>query len=131
MPLDFEKLSPQELLAAESAVLTMRSLLDAVRTAPHGHGMACVESVLYDKGFDHLRSMLAAAAASHEGAQKKGLQFGLPLRQEGVIHPVRPQADRERGRARGRAPAVLRLPALRGQADAVGGLGRAGRGRTG
>lgn len=70
--MDFERLSPQELLAAESAVLTMRSLLDAVKTAPHGHGMACVESVLYDKGFEHLRGMLQAAAASHEGAQKKG-----------------------------------------------------------
>ena len=32
MPLDFEKLSPQELLAAESAVLTMRGLLAAVKT---------------------------------------------------------------------------------------------------
>ena len=72
MPLDFETLSPEELLAAESAVLTMRSLLGAVKTAPHGQGMAHVESVLYDKGFDHLRSMLATAAASHEGAQKKG-----------------------------------------------------------
>lgn len=72
MPLDFEKLSPQELLAAESAVLTMRSLLDAVKTAPHGQGMAHVESVLYDRGFDHLRNMLQAAAASHEGAQKGG-----------------------------------------------------------
>lgn len=72
MPLDFEKLSPQELLAAESAVLTMRSLLDAVQTAPHGQGMAHVESVLYDKGFDHLRNLLATAAASHDGARKRG-----------------------------------------------------------
>ena len=72
MPLDFDKLSPQELLAAESAVSTMRSLLDAVKTAPQGHGMACVESVLHDKGFEHLRTMLQTAAASHEGAQKKG-----------------------------------------------------------
>lgn len=72
MPLDFEKLSPEELLAAESAVLTMRSLLEAVKTAPQGQGMACVESVIHDKGFEHLRKMLEAAAASHPGAQKKG-----------------------------------------------------------
>ena len=72
MALDFDKLSPQEQLAAESAVLTMRSLLDAVKTAPHGHGMECVESALHDKGFEHLRNMLQAAVASHEGAQKKG-----------------------------------------------------------
>jgi hypothetical protein len=71
MALDFEKLSPEELLAAESAVLTMRSLLDAVKMAPHGHGMECVESVIHDKGFEHLRTMLQAAA-SHDGAQKKG-----------------------------------------------------------
>ena len=72
MALDFDKLSPEELLAAESAVLTMRSLMDAVKAAPHGHGMECVESALHDKGFEHLRSMLRAAVASHEGAQKKG-----------------------------------------------------------
>jgi hypothetical protein len=72
MGLDFDTLSPQELLAAESAVLTMRSLMDAARAAPHGHGMACVETALHDKGFEHLRKMLATAMASHEGAQKKG-----------------------------------------------------------
>jgi hypothetical protein len=72
MGLDFESLSPQERLAAESAVLAMRSLMEAVRTAPHGQGMACVEAALHDKGFEHLRTMLSLAAASHEGAQKKG-----------------------------------------------------------
>lgn len=72
MALDFDKLSPEELLAAESAVLAMRGLMDAVKTAPHGHGMECVESVLHDKGFEHLQNMLRAAVASHEGAQKKG-----------------------------------------------------------
>jgi hypothetical protein len=72
MALDFTTLSPAELLAAESAALTMRALLEAVKTAPHGHGMATVEGVLQDKGFEHLRTMLAAAMASHPGAQKKG-----------------------------------------------------------
>jgi hypothetical protein len=72
MGLDFNTLSPAELLAAESAVLVMRSLTDAVKAAPHGKGMVCVETALHDKGFEHLRTMLQAAVASHEGAQKKG-----------------------------------------------------------
>jgi hypothetical protein len=72
MALDFAKLSPEELLAAESAVLTMRSLMEAAKAAPHGQGMFCVEGALHEKGFEHLRRMLTAAAASHEGAQKRG-----------------------------------------------------------
>ena len=72
MGLDFNTLSAAELLAAESAVLTMRSLTDAVKAAPHGKGMVCVETVVHDRGFEHLRKMLQAAVASHEGAQKKG-----------------------------------------------------------
>jgi hypothetical protein len=72
MGLDFNTLTPEELLAAESAVLTMRSLMDAARVAPHGRGMAWVETALHDKGFEHLRKILATAVASHEGAQKKG-----------------------------------------------------------
>jgi hypothetical protein len=71
MALDFAKLSPEELLAAESAVLTMRSLMDAAQSAPHGQGMFCVESALHADGFEHLRKMLVAAVNSHEGAQKK------------------------------------------------------------
>jgi hypothetical protein len=72
MGLDFDALSAEELLAAESAILTMRSLMDAARSAPQGHGMSCVETALHEKGFEHLRGMLATAVASHEGAQKKG-----------------------------------------------------------
>jgi len=72
MALDFSTLSPEELLAAESAVLTMRSLMQAAQAAPHGQGMVRVESALHEKGFDHLRTMLQTAVASHEGAQKKG-----------------------------------------------------------
>ena len=72
MGLDFNGLSPEELLAAESAVLTMRSLMEAAKAAPHGQGMARVESALHENGFEHLRKMLQTAVASHEGAQKKG-----------------------------------------------------------
>jgi hypothetical protein len=72
MALDFAGLSPEELLAAESAVLTMRSLMQAAQAAPHGQGMFRVEAALHETGFEHLRQMLQAAVASHEGAQKKG-----------------------------------------------------------
>ena len=72
MGLDFSTLSPEELLAAESAALTMRSLMEAAKAAPDGKGMAFVEAALHDKGFEHLRTMLHAVVASHEGAQKKG-----------------------------------------------------------
>lgn len=72
MALDFEKLSPEELLAAESAVLTQRSLMQAVKTAPHGQGMASLEAVILKDGYDHLRKMMTAAAVSHQEAQKKG-----------------------------------------------------------
>ena len=61
MALDFATLSPEELLAAESAVVTMRSLMDAVKTAPHGQGMSRVEAALHDNGFEHLRKMLQSA----------------------------------------------------------------------
>ena len=72
MALDFAELSPEELLAAESAVLTMRSLMEAAKAAPHGQGMFCVEAALHENGFEHLRKMLSVAVASHEGTQKKG-----------------------------------------------------------
>jgi hypothetical protein len=72
MGLDFNTLSAEELLAAESAVLTMRSLTAAAKAAPHGQGMLWLETALHEKGFEHLRTMLEAAAASHEGAQKRG-----------------------------------------------------------
>jgi hypothetical protein len=72
MGLDFNALSPEELLAAESAVLTMRSLTAAANAAPQGQGMVCVETALHEKGFEHLRTMLQAAVASQDGAQKKG-----------------------------------------------------------
>ena len=72
MALDFSSLSTEELIVAESAVLTMRSLMEAANAAPQGQGMVCVESALHEKGFEHLRKMLQTAVASHPGAQKKG-----------------------------------------------------------
>jgi hypothetical protein len=62
----------QEKLVALQAIETYRALQRAVKTAPHGKGLATVESVVHDKGFDHLRKMYEAALQDHPEAQKKG-----------------------------------------------------------
>ena len=53
-------------------MLTFQALQQAARDAPHGQGMARVESALHEKGFEHLREMLRLAVGAHEGAQKGG-----------------------------------------------------------
>jgi hypothetical protein len=62
----------QEKLVALQAIETYRALQRAVNTAPHGKGLATVEAVVHDKGFDHLRKMYQTALQSHPEAQKKG-----------------------------------------------------------
>jgi hypothetical protein len=61
-----------EALIAMQALETYRALQKAVRTAPHGKGLATVEAVVHDKGFDHLRMMYQSALQEHPEAQKKG-----------------------------------------------------------
>ena len=61
-----------EELVALQAVETYRALQQAVKTAPHGKGLATVEAVVHDKGFDHLRKMYESALRQHPEAQKKG-----------------------------------------------------------
>jgi hypothetical protein len=70
--MDLSKLSKEERLVAEQAVLTLRALNEAAEAAPHGQGMACLEAVIHDKGLEHLRTLLAAAAGSRPEAQKRG-----------------------------------------------------------
>jgi hypothetical protein len=70
--MDLSKLSEQERLVAEQAVLTLRALNDAGDQAEWGHGMEALESVIHDKGFEHLRNMLSVAASARPEAQKKG-----------------------------------------------------------
>jgi hypothetical protein len=70
--MDMSKLSDSERLIAEQAVLTYRALEQAAATAPHGKGLATLEGVIHDKGFEHLRNMLSIAAMSRAEAQKKG-----------------------------------------------------------
>lgn len=70
--MDWSKLSDTERLVAEQAVLTLRALNQAADAAPHGHGFDALEAVIHDKGMDHLRAMLSAAANARPEAQKKG-----------------------------------------------------------
>jgi hypothetical protein len=70
--MDLSKLSEQERLVAEQAVLTLRALNEAADKAQWGHGMEALESVIHDKGFEHLRTMLGVAANARPEAQKKG-----------------------------------------------------------
>lgn len=61
----------EELIALQ-ALETYRALQQAVKTAPHGKGLATVEAVVHDQGFDHLAKMYQAALREHPEAQKKG-----------------------------------------------------------
>ena len=61
-----------ERLVALQAIETFRALRQAVKTAPHGRGLATVEAVVRDKGFDQLAQMYQAAVREHPEAQKKG-----------------------------------------------------------
>lgn len=70
--MDLSKLSERERLVAEQAVLTYRSLEQAAMDAPHGKGMATLEAVIHDKGFEHLRRMMTVAAGARPEAQKRG-----------------------------------------------------------
>lgn len=73
--IDLSRLSPRERLAAEQAILTVRALDKAADEAPHGQGLACLEKVIVDEGFQHLRDMLGSAVSAREEAQKKGPAF--------------------------------------------------------
>lgn len=70
--MDFSKLTDRERLVAEQAVTTYRALEQAAASAPMGKGLATLENIIHDKGFEHLRNMLQTAAASRSEAQKKG-----------------------------------------------------------
>lgn len=61
-----------ERLVALQALETFRALRAAVKSAPHGKGLATVEAVVRDKGFDQLSRMYQSAVREHPEAQKKG-----------------------------------------------------------
>ena len=64
--------SEAEALIAIRAVENYRALQAAVKAAPHGRGLASVEAVVRDKGFDHLAQMYQSAVGEHPEAQKRG-----------------------------------------------------------
>ena len=70
--MDFSNLTDRERLVAEHALTTYRALEQAAASAPVGKGLATLENIIHDKGFEHLRKMLETAAASRSEAQKKG-----------------------------------------------------------
>jgi hypothetical protein len=72
MPRSVEVFDEVEELAALQAIETVRALRKAVKDAPQGKGLATVEAVVRDKGFEHLREMLQSALQDHPEAQKKG-----------------------------------------------------------
>jgi hypothetical protein len=61
-----------ERLVALQALETFRALRQAVKTAPHGKGLATIEAVVRDKGFDQLSQMYQRAVREHPETQKKG-----------------------------------------------------------
>jgi len=61
-----------EALIAQQALETFRALRAAVKTAPHGKGLATVEAVVREKGFEQLQQMYQQAVREHPEAQKKG-----------------------------------------------------------
>jgi hypothetical protein len=66
----------EERLVAEQAVLNFRELRAAMKTAPHGRGMAVLEQAVREKGFEQMRQALKMLAGAHEEAQKRGSTIG-------------------------------------------------------
>jgi len=70
--MDLSKLTENERLVAEQAILAYQAVRQAAQSAPHGQGMAMMEQAVTEKGFETLRKMLALSASEHSEAQKKG-----------------------------------------------------------
>lgn len=70
--MDLSELSGNERLIAEHAVLSYREVAKATGGAPPGRGMAAIERVVLDQGFQTLRKMIELGASEHPEAQKGG-----------------------------------------------------------
>ena len=75
--MDLSQLSDRERLVVEQALTTYRALERAALDAPQGKGLATLERVIHDKGFEHLRNMMTVAAGARPEAQKRGSASGL------------------------------------------------------
>lgn len=62
-----------ERLIAEQAVLGYRELIGVMKTAPHGKGLAVLEQVVRDNGFEQMRQTLGLVLDAHQEAKKNGL----------------------------------------------------------
>jgi hypothetical protein len=70
--MDWSKLTDNERLIAEQAVLAYQAVREAVAKARPGQGMTAMEQVVQEKGFQTLRRMIELGASEHPEAQKKG-----------------------------------------------------------
>tara|TARA_B100000676_G_C17988105_1_gene793202 strand:- start:1116 stop:1358 length:243 start_codon:yes stop_codon:yes gene_type:complete len=71
--MDFEKLSPEERLVAEQAVLNMRALNDACDAAEDGKVLAMAEIMAVQQGREFIRQNLEMSMQRQADAvQKKG-----------------------------------------------------------
>jgi hypothetical protein len=70
--MDLNELTGNERIIAEHAVMSYRDVAKATQNAPAGQGMAAIEQVVLEKGFETLRKMLELGASEHPEAQKKG-----------------------------------------------------------
>lgn len=73
MPRLIEVEDEHEALAALQAIETVRALRQAMKNAPSGKGLASMEAVVREKGFEHLRTLFDSAVREHPEAQKKGV----------------------------------------------------------
>jgi hypothetical protein len=64
--------SDQERLVAEQAALHYRELKKVMKNAPHGKGLAVLETAVREKGFEQMRQTLSLLINAHDEAQKKG-----------------------------------------------------------
>lgn len=70
--MDLSGLTGNERIIAEHAVAVYQAVREAVETAAAGQGMARIEQVVREKGFETLRRMIELGASEHSEAQKKG-----------------------------------------------------------
>jgi hypothetical protein len=70
--MDWNKLTDDERLIAERAVLMARAVKLAGDNAPHGKGLACLERAVMEQGQELLRLTLERTVSARDEAQKKG-----------------------------------------------------------
>jgi hypothetical protein len=70
--MDWSKLTDDERLIAEKAVLMARAVKLAGDQAPHGKGLAYLERAVLEHGQELLRTTLERVISARPEAQKKG-----------------------------------------------------------